>query len=71
MVVIQLNDNLYEYLQHVVKGYAGAGLNPDECLAMYHVWQAMKAAQRVDEGVLRAATHPTEPPAPVESEKGA
>lgn len=52
MVIIQTNEDLYEYLVHVVREYAKAGMEPDEGLAMYKLWQTLKNAQQIDDKKL-------------------
>ena len=44
MKIISLNDDLYDYLGLVVKRYAGGGIDLDEGLGLYHLWQALKGA---------------------------
>ena len=49
MKILMLQDDLFTYLQHVVKAYAGSGIDPEEGLGVYHLSQALKNAQVVDE----------------------
>jgi len=48
MRVILLPENLYEYLNHVVRSHAAAGIEPDEGLAIYQLNQHVAQAQTVD-----------------------
>lgn len=43
-----LPDNLYDYLNHVIRAHAGAGIDPEEGLAIYQLNQAIGQAQTVD-----------------------
>jgi hypothetical protein len=57
MKIIMLQDDLYEYLNRVVHVHAGAGINPEEGLAIYHLYQALKLARTVDDTqVAKVAT---------------
>lgn len=49
MKVLILQDDLFAYLQHVTRAYAGGGIDPDEGLAIYQLNQALKGVQTVDE----------------------
>ncbi len=49
MKILMLQDDLFSYLQHVVKSYANAGIDPEEGLGLYHLSQAFKNVQTVDE----------------------
>lgn len=49
MKILMLPDDLFVYLQHVVRAYAGGGIDPDEGLAVYQLGQALKGVQTVDE----------------------
>ena len=54
MKIVIIQDDLFGYLQHVVKAYAGSGIDPDEGLAVYQLNQVIKNAQSVDdEGVAK------------------
>ena len=48
MRILLLPDNLYEYLQHVVRTHAVSGIEPEEGLAIYQLNQHVGAAQSVD-----------------------
>lgn len=48
MKVLLLPDNLYEYLNHVIRAHAGAGIDPEEGLAIYQLNQSVGQAQTVD-----------------------
>lgn len=48
MKVLLLPDNLYDYLQHVVRAHASAGIEPEEGLAIYQLNQHVSQAQTVD-----------------------
>ena len=48
MRILVLPDNLYEYLQHVVRAHSVAGIEPEEGLAIYQLNQHVTAAQSVD-----------------------
>jgi hypothetical protein len=52
MKVLVLPDNLYEYLNHVIRAHAGAGIDPEEGLAIYQLNQAVGQAQTVDTSSL-------------------
>lgn len=49
MKIVVLQDDLFVYLQHVVRSYAGGGVDPKEGLALYHLDQAIESAQVVDD----------------------
>ena len=49
MKIIIMQDELYLYLKNVVKNYANGGIDPEEGLALYHLNQAVKNAQSVDD----------------------
>jgi hypothetical protein len=46
--VIQLEPDVYEYLIHVVKVHAGAGIQPEEAIALHLLWQGIQTAQVID-----------------------
>jgi len=46
--VILLPDNLFDYLNHVIRTHAGAGIDPSEGLAIYQLNQHVAQAQTVD-----------------------
>jgi hypothetical protein len=48
MKVLLLPDNLFDYLQHVVRAHAAAGIDPEEGLAIYQLNQHVGQAQTVD-----------------------
>lgn len=52
MKVLVLPDNLYDYLNHVIRAHAGAGIDPEEGLAIYQLNQAIGQAQTVDTSSL-------------------
>jgi hypothetical protein len=56
MKIVVLQDDLFGYLQHVVRSYAGNGVDPEEGLALYHLNQAIKGAQVVDDARLAKIT---------------
>lgn len=56
MKIVVLQDDLFGYLQHVVRTYAGNGVDPEECLALYHLNQAIKGAQVVDDAHVAKVT---------------
>jgi hypothetical protein len=57
MKVLILQDELFDYIKHIVRTYAAGGINPEEGLAIYNVHQAIKGAQSVDENhVTKVAT---------------
>jgi hypothetical protein len=57
MKVLILQDDLFEYLNHIVRSYAAAGIPPEEGLALYHLHVATKTAQTVaDTQVAKVAT---------------
>lgn len=57
MKVLILPDDLFVYLQHVHRAYAGGGIDPEEGLAIYQLGQALKNVQTVDESqVAKGAT---------------
>ena len=55
MRILVLPDDLFGYLQHVVRSYAAGGIDPDEGLALYHLNQAIKGAQTVDDAQVAKA----------------
>jgi hypothetical protein len=48
MKVLVLPDELYGYLQHVVKSYSGAGIDPTEGQLIFELWTRVNQAQDVD-----------------------
>ncbi len=53
MIVIQLPDDLYPYLQLVVKRYASGGIEPEEGQALYFLNDFIKKAQHLDDAAMR------------------
>ena len=51
-------DDMFAYLQHVVRSYAAAGIDPEEGLALFQLSQALKGAQTVDDTQLKPPTPP-------------
>jgi hypothetical protein len=52
-----LQDDLYGYLQYVVKTYARGGIDPQEGLALYQLDKAVGSARAVDDSeVAKLAT---------------
>lgn len=49
MKILMLQDDLFDYLNRVVYSHAASGINPEEGLAIYHLHQAIKSAQSVDD----------------------
>lgn len=49
MKVLILQDELFAYLQHVVRAYASGGIDPEEGLALFQLNQSIKSAQSVDD----------------------
>jgi hypothetical protein len=43
---------LFTYLQHVIRAYAGSGIDPDEGLAVYQLSQALKVVKTVDDALI-------------------
>jgi hypothetical protein len=62
MKVLILPDDLFAYLQHVTRAYAGGGIDPEEGLAIYQLNQALKNVQTVDDAQAKKAGE-VEPPA--------
>jgi hypothetical protein len=53
MKILQLTDDLHDYLVHVLKNYSASGINPQEGLAIYHLWNAVtKDVQHIDPAKL-------------------
>jgi hypothetical protein len=48
MKVLLLPDTQFEYLQHVVRCHSASGIEPEEGLAIYQLWQSLGQAQTVD-----------------------
>lgn len=48
MKVLLLPESLYEYLVHVVRTHSSTGIEPDEGMAVYQLWQHVQGAQTVD-----------------------
>src|SRR5208282_4234401 len=48
MKVLLLPENIFDYLNHVICSYAGAGIKPEEGLAIYQLNQHVAQAQTVD-----------------------
>lgn len=53
MVIVQLPDDLYQYLQLVVKRYASGGIEPEEGQALYFLNDFIKKGQHLDDAALR------------------
>lgn len=72
MVILQLDDSLFDYLGYVVKQHANSGIDPEEGLATYQLWQALKTAQRIDPKAIAGASGPIEAQteAPTETSNG-
>ena len=49
MRIIILQDDLHEYLVHVVRSYAAKGVGLDECLSLHYLGKAVLGAQQLDE----------------------
>jgi hypothetical protein len=49
MKILVLQDDIFGYLQHIVKSYAAQGIDLNEGLGLHHIAQAFKAVQSVDE----------------------
>jgi len=61
MKIVVLQEDLYGYLQYVVKRFANDGIDPAEGLALYHLNQAIAAAKTIEDGqAVPVATTPTE-----------
>ena len=58
MKILVMPDEMYAYLVHVVRTYAGGGIDPDEGLAIYQLSQALKGVQTVDESQLAKKESP-------------
>ncbi len=57
MKILIINDDLLEYLKHIVTVHASAGITPEEGMALYHAHRALVEARTVDEGqVAKVAT---------------
>jgi hypothetical protein len=48
MKVLVLPDEIFGYLQHVVKSYSGAGIDPTEGQLIFELWNRVNQAQDVD-----------------------
>jgi hypothetical protein len=48
MKILILQDDLFEYLNHVVRSHAGGGISPEEGLAVYQLDLAIKGAKSID-----------------------
>jgi hypothetical protein len=56
MKLVQMRDDLYEYLVYVVESHATRGLPPNECLAMHQLWEHVtKGVTHIDDAKLAAA----------------
>jgi hypothetical protein len=57
MKVIQLPDVLHEYLVHVIEKHAGAGIHPEEGIAVARLYEAVtKNATHIDDAEVRKMT---------------
>jgi hypothetical protein len=56
MRVLILQDDLFTYLQHIVRSYAAAGIDPEEGMALFQLNQALKGAQVVDDNQVAKVT---------------
>jgi hypothetical protein len=61
MKVIQLPDDLYQFLLVVQQRHAANGIDPAEGLAVYHLWEFTKKAQHIDDAALQAQAAEREP----------
>jgi hypothetical protein len=48
MKVIILPPELYDYLAHIIKAYTASGIDPDEGMLAFGLWQRVKHAQEID-----------------------
>jgi len=65
MVVIQLPDDLHEYLQLVIKRYSAGGIDPEEGQALYYLNDfAVKKAQHYTDEQLQAMARTVRQPDP-------
>lgn len=53
MIVIQLPDDLYPYLQLVIKRYSSGGIEPEEGQALFFLNDFVKKAQHLDDAAMR------------------
>lgn len=70
MKVLVLQDELYEYLQHVVRKYAASGIDPEEGQALYLLHNAVRSAKTVDEAKVTTGHVGNTPVAVVEPSGG-
>lgn len=62
MKILQLPDELHEYLLHVVQTYSGSGIHPKEGLALFQLWDHVsKNVTTVDESKLQRPVAAPEP----------
>jgi len=54
MKIITLDQELYDYLLHVVTSYTRAGIDPQEGRFAFDLWSRVKQAQEVDIEKLKA-----------------
>lgn len=55
MVIVQLPDDLYSYLQLVIKRYASGGIEPEEGQALFFLNDFVKKAQHIPDAEVQAA----------------
>jgi hypothetical protein len=46
--VLQLEPQIFEYLQHVVLTHSKSGIEPEEALGLHLLWERIKAVQTVE-----------------------
>jgi hypothetical protein len=49
MKILMMPDALCEFLDHVIRSYAGQGIPPEQGLAVYQLHQSIQSAQTVDD----------------------
>jgi hypothetical protein len=55
MKIIQLTDELHEYLLHVLKRHSGMGVDPTEGMAVFQLWDSVTKAVHIDPNQLKKA----------------
>lgn len=61
MVIVQLPDDLYPYLQLVIKRYSAGGIDPKEGQALFYLNDFVEKAQHIPDAEVQAAGRTVRP----------
>jgi hypothetical protein len=63
VIRVDLPPELHEYLTTVIKRYSSAGIDPEEGMILFHLWDFVaKRAQVIELDMPKATTAPTPQP---------